>query len=118
MKQFILAFSLVAISQISYAQPAQTWDENTGMNRSSENAGKFSATEMTVEKKIIAFHHLPDLSQEISAVITDADGAVVAQKELSRINSMMDVRSLKKGKLYFVTLYYNNKSEKGFTLHL
>ncbi len=118
MKQFIFALSFLAIASSSYAQPAQTWDENTGMNRRSEHGNKFSSTEMKIEGRIISFHNLPDLPQEIAAVITDRNGEVLAQKELSKINSLMDVRNLKKGKLYFVTLYYNNKSEKAFVLHL
>lgn len=107
----------LALHSVCHAQPAQTWDEQTGTNRRSENAGKFSKTEMKVDHRVISFTNLPDLPG-LSAVISDPDGTVVAQKELSRISSLMDARGLRKGKLYYVTLYYNSKTEKAFVLHL
>lgn len=118
MKKMIVIVAMVATTVMAKAQNPDHWDENTGRNVSSGNGNKFSDIEMVVDDKIISFTHIPKVPDEITAVITNAHGDEVAQKGITPLSNVIDLKNLRKGKTYFVTLVCNNKTQKAFTLHL
>ena len=120
MKQLIIICGIIASSNFASAQGPAHWDENTGRTTSSgiSQGNALSNIEMEVNGKLLTFSHVPQLSQEIKVVITNAQGEEVANKNITPLNAAMDLQSLRKGKMYFVTLQLNNKSQKAFTIHL
>lgn len=83
-----------------------------------KEVNEFSETEISVEKKVAVFSNLPEKRKSAMAVVTDVAGDPIMQKAISPENNYIDLRRLSKGEMYFITIMYKNKSQKGFVVHL
>jgi len=97
------------------------WEENSRSKTASgtqQEPNEFDAAEIAVANKIVTFGGLPDVQKAAWAVVTDANGEQLVEKKISPQNNSIDLRRLSKGEMYFVTIMYKNKSQKGFVVHL
>ncbi len=123
MKQILIVFAFLAATQCSFGQSASgngKWEDKATANSgtASKTGNEFTNTEMVQNGRAIKFIQLPKMKQAIFAVITDPNGDVVMQNSISYDKNNLDLRNLQKHKMYFVTLMYKSKSQKGFVLHL
>ncbi len=114
----LAAFNANAQGPMSHGK----WEENSrdkvGMQPQKQEANEFSETEMSVDHKVVTFSKLPEKRRSAMAVVTDAGGEAIIQKAISPENNYIDLRRLPKGEMYFITIMYRNKSQKGFVVHL
>lgn len=89
---------------IKYKKPAKTVTHDA----------RFEATEMSFSDGILSFSNIPTLAKDPWAVVTDENGEMIKQGRITN-NSALDVHKLSKG-LYFVSIVYRDRTEKGFVL--
>lgn len=81
----------------------------------SDNA--YANTTMTSGTQAITFSDLPDMPKPTWAIITNAQGESIRQARVSKDKNTVSIHNFQRG-LYFVTLIYHNKSQKGFVLNV
>lgn len=123
MKKVLCTLTLLAAFYAVNAQSAMShgkWEENTHTKTKVQvpETNEFTGTEMSVTKSIVTFSDLPELSKQIWAIVTDANGEMMTQKRITPTVNYIDLGRLPKGEMYFISLMYKNKSQKGFVVHL
>jgi hypothetical protein len=118
MKKLLITCTMLLAISAAKAQSYRGGENNRGRHKvEMPQDNEFANTEISMESRTISFTDLPDLPKPTWAIITDANGEVITQKRVTPTNSYMSARSLSRGDLYFLTLIYKNKSQKGFVLH-
>ena len=121
MKKVIIVFALIAGSLASNAQAMNNskFEESKSANEqvAVHHDNLFSKTELSKNGMVISFSSLPQTTKPTWAVLTDAEGNELIRRKVSPADNTMEVKKLTSGGMYFVTLVYRNKSQKGFVLH-
>ena len=122
MKKILLLCGSLSFTLFSFGQAMShgRWEENERktIKVRVQQPNLFANAEMSVNEGLITFSDLPEVKSQILAVITDPEGAVLSQHRVSATYNTIDAGRLPKGDLYYVTLLYRGKSQKGFVLHL
>ena len=118
MKQLIIICVLALGANAAFAQTTDrssyTPTRTVKQTRTVTKDTRFEGTEMAYQDGTISFSNLPALTKDPWAVITDENGELIKQGRITADNAI-DVHKLQKG-MYFVSLVYRNRTEKGFVL--
>ena len=114
----MLVFAAIANAQIPGANESSLENSNNNDQKFAiKQSNEFENTEISLREGEVIFSGLPDQPKVIMAVITNSEGEFIKQMKISPQNNIMNVRDLREGRLYFITIIYRNKSKKAFTLN-
>ncbi len=123
MKRILIISALLVFAGITNAQIPGANENSPESNNNNDHkfankqSNDFANTEISLREGEVIFSGLPDQPKAIMAVITNSEGEFIKQMKISAQSNIMNVRDLREGSLYFITIIYRNKSKKAFTLN-
>ena len=124
MKRMILICSMLLLGSIAQAQVAamghNSWDGGGSTKYQKSLMGPvnaFDGIEMSYSEGRVTFSGIPTTKRSPWVVVTNGDGEFIKQMRLTAEQNSMELKRLQTG-LYFVTITYQGKSKKAFTINL